>query len=96
MSTRGLVLGAKEDSKYVEDELCINRGDILIIYSDGICEAMNDKKGEFGEQRLKETIRLNKKKSAKKLIEKILSAVKYFTRGVSQHDDMTAVVIKRV
>jgi len=91
----GLVLGVFNNVKYTEESIMIQRGDVLVIYSDGICEAMNDEKEEFGEQRLQEIVLLHKEAPAGILVEKIISAVEVFNRGAPQNDDMTLVVIKR-
>jgi len=91
----GLVLSVMENMSYKEEEIKINSGDLLLIYSDGICEAMNEELEELGEERLQEIVVLYRNFSANELIEKIISSVKFFTRGAPQNDDMTLVVIKR-
>jgi len=95
LQTSGLVLGAMEKVSYEEEEVIINPGDLLVIYSDGICEAMDEKYEEFGDQRLQEIVTLYKDASAREVVERILSAVELFTRGAEQSDDMTLVVVKR-
>ena len=91
----GLVLSVMENFSYKEEEIHRNAGDLLLVYSDGICEAMNEELEELGEQRLQEIVVLYRNFSANELIEKIISSVKFFTRGAPQNDDMTLVVIKR-
>jgi len=91
----GLVLGVMENMSYKEQEIRIKSGDLLLIYSDGICEAMNEELEELGDERLQEIVIFYRDLSANELIEKIISSVKFFTRGAPQNDDMTLVVIKR-
>ncbi len=95
LATSGLVLGVMENMLYEEEEIHINSGDLLLIYSDGIYEAMNEELEEFGEERLREIIVLYRARSANELIEKIISSVKIFTGGVPQNDDMTLIILKR-
>jgi len=95
LENSGLVLGVFNNVKYTEESIMIQRGDVLVIYSDGICEAMNDEKEEFGEQRLQEIVLLHKEAPADILVEKIISAIELFNQGAPQNDDMTLVVVKR-
>ncbi|MBN2000427.1 SpoIIE family protein phosphatase [candidate division KSB1 bacterium] len=95
LQNRGLVLGALQNVEYDESETTIKNGDVLVLYSDGICEAMNEDNEEFGEQRLIEIVTLYKEAPAAHILGKILSTIDLFTRGVAQHDDMTLVIIKR-
>jgi serine phosphatase RsbU (regulator of sigma subunit)/signal transduction histidine kinase len=95
LKTRGLVLGVKEDVSYQEEEIGFNPGDLLLIYSDGMCEAMNDSLEEFGKERLEEIVACQHEASADELLERVISGVQLYTRGVSQHDDMTIMIVKR-
>ena len=87
----------KQVSEHIEHppEIEINPNDVLLIYSDGICEAMNDQMEDFGEQRLQEIVTLYKNAAPHELVERILSAIELFTRGATQSDDMTLVIVKR-
>jgi sigma-B regulation protein RsbU (phosphoserine phosphatase) len=73
----------------------LNIGDTVIIYSDGISEAFNDKNEEFGEDRLLTVLKQNIKLSADTLIGKVFDAIKIFVNDVSQSDDITIVIIKK-
>ena len=91
----GTVLGFMEDYQFDEDSIVLNNGDAIVIYSDGITEALNTKSEEFGEERLEEVIKQNIKFSADILIEKVFDAIKLFVKDVSQSDDITIVIIKK-
>jgi sigma-B regulation protein RsbU (phosphoserine phosphatase) len=80
---------------YEEDTIPFNSGDLLVIFSDGITEAMNNTEEEFGEQRLIDVILQNKNEPAKDLIEIIIKKVQEFSGIQSQMDDITLVIIKR-
>ena len=91
----GTVLGFMEDFQFEEDSVNLKKGDTIIIYSDGISEAMNEKDEEFGEEKLLAVLKKNIKSTAEILIEKVSDAIKAFVQDVSQSDDITIVVIKK-
>ncbi len=95
LSTGGMVAGVVDSVIFEEETFPINIGEILVLFSDGITEAMNRIEEEFGESRLKEIILNYKNESAEKLIEIILNEVNTFSENSLQMDDMTLIVIKR-
>jgi len=95
LKNHGLVLGTKEDVSYEPDEISINPGDRMLIYSDGIPEAMNEQQEEFGDEKLLEIVRQYRGYSADALIERIIAALNLHFDSVSQNDDMTMVLLLR-
>ncbi len=91
----GTVLGFMEDYQFEEDSIKLNTGDTVIIYSDGITEALNKQNEEFGEDRLLTILTENMKSTADTLIEKVFNAIKTFVNDMPQSDDITIVVIKK-
>jgi PAS domain S-box-containing protein len=91
----GLVLGTKEDVAYEAEEIRINPEDCLLIYSDGIPEAMNEQKEEFGDENLLELVRKNQDLSASKLIDKINDRLMLHFGNEQQNDDMTLILMQR-
>jgi serine phosphatase RsbU (regulator of sigma subunit) len=91
----GLILGAIEDATYKESSIHMEPDDILLIFSDGITEALNLDGEEFGEERLPRLISENRSEAAERLIDKIIEAVGDFAGEKAQADDMTLVVVKR-
>lgn len=91
----GLPLGIFEDSNYVENEISINPGDMLVIFSDGISDASNDLGNFFTEDRLIDMIRENRKLDPESLIELICKSIKDFVDNTPQFDDITLSVVKR-
>ena len=96
ISKRGLVLGAISETQYEEEEIAIKSGDLLLIFSDGVVEAMNEESEEFGEKRLQEIVTLYRESPANVVMERILSAIKLFSENGSQHDDITIIAMRRV
>lgn len=91
----GIMLSFMKDYAFEEGKISFDTSDFLIIYSDGITEAMNSNSDEFGEERLISFVDKFKKKSSQELIDLIIQEVKNFTGEYLQMDDMTLVVIKR-
>jgi len=91
----GLILGFQPDSSYLEGKIQFYPNEMIVLYSDGITEAMNDKNEEFGEERLIKLITEYKGEDIYKLIDRIIDEVKAFSEGVAQSDDITLMIIKR-
>jgi PAS domain S-box-containing protein len=95
LATRGIALGIKEDVLYEEEEIAIHPDDRLLIYSDGISEAMNVSLEEFGQERIKRVVQQHRLDCADLLVEKIFSAVTAHLGSIPQNDDMTVVLVRR-
>ena len=95
LTTHNIVLGFRENFPYSEKQLEFNPGDILLIYTDGITEAWNIKKEEFGEERLQNLIKQNRDITAYDLQCKIYSAIDEHSKNCAPMDDQTLVIIKR-
>jgi sigma-B regulation protein RsbU (phosphoserine phosphatase) len=91
----GMVLSCMENSQYDEAVVPLNPGDLLVIFSDGVTEAANESREEFGEQGLAAVIRENLSETSRGLIEKIVTAVKRHAGNRPQTEDITLVVIRR-
>jgi sigma-B regulation protein RsbU (phosphoserine phosphatase) len=91
----GLLLGALPSIReYESEEISLNSGDLLVCYTDGVTEAMNeDKTDEYSERRLKRCIRSHRDESASGIMEAIIDEVMGFSFGI-QYDDITLIVIK--
>lgn len=78
-----------------EEKRNFNHGDILILYTDGITEAMDRNKNQYGEERLKTIISENRDCNVDELKENLLDSIRDFTGGAPQSDDVTFVLLKR-
>ncbi|MEK7728289.1 MAG: SpoIIE family protein phosphatase, partial [candidate division KSB1 bacterium] len=76
------------------DTIQLAEDDLLLLYTDGITEAMNSKRDLFGEERLLKTIREYGHLRVKPFVEKIKDEILAFTEGEPQSDDITLVTIK--
>lgn len=96
LDTGGLLLGALPNSTYEEECIQLKKDELLIIFSDGISEAMNEHEEEYGEDRLKNVISKHLSDPPDVIIDNILSEVKKYTGDTPQSDDMTLMILKRV
>ncbi|HKJ67279.1 MAG TPA: GAF domain-containing SpoIIE family protein phosphatase, partial [bacterium] len=78
LNTGGTILGFMENSAYKEETISFKPGDVLVIYSDGITEAMNEEEEQFGEEGLEPVIREHIDLPAEHLIGKIVEAARAF------------------
>ncbi|MCF8260322.1 MAG: serine/threonine-protein phosphatase [Melioribacteraceae bacterium] len=93
----GPLLGPAPQSRYETDSLNFSTGDVLLLYSDGIVEAANNKFHFFGENRLKNVLRKNHINPPKKIAYAILDEVyKFSTEDSEYQDDKTVVIIKKI
>jgi serine phosphatase RsbU (regulator of sigma subunit)/pSer/pThr/pTyr-binding forkhead associated (FHA) protein len=92
----GPVLGILTIAPYSEDRAQVGRGDMLVLYSDGVTEATNHQYDEFGEDRLIEVLRRHREEPASVIVDAVTKALLEFAAGAPQADDITLVVAKRV
>ncbi len=95
LKTGGIVLGIMEEFPYEEETISLRKDDVLVVYSDGIAEAMNSREEFFGEQRLAAVIKQHRNRTAEELLGEVISAVQKHADTYPQSDDMTIVVLKR-
>ena len=88
---KGLILGLYEDEKYSCSEEKMLPGETVILYTDGVTEAMNKDKEMFGEQRLEKALESYKDSGEPDIIVHIRNAVIAFTADAEQHDDITMI-----
>jgi sigma-B regulation protein RsbU (phosphoserine phosphatase) len=93
LNVGGPVAGVLPDAPYETERLNLERGDVLIFYTDGITETMNESEELFGEERLHQLFSENNALEAQQIIEVISNQVKEFS-AEDFEDDATLVVVK--
>jgi sigma-B regulation protein RsbU (phosphoserine phosphatase) len=88
------VVGLLESFPYQQDSLIVAPGDILVLFTDGISEAMNNSDEEWGEPQLLEAIEACDGLAPSEIITRVMQAADRFAAGAKQHDDMTLVVLR--
>src|SRR5262245_18735724 len=95
LAATGLPLGLFADRPVEASCMQLNPGDDLILFTDGITEALNPINEEFGDSRLVQTLLGSRNLKATELISGLFAAVDDFARGEPQYDDMACVAIRR-
>jgi serine phosphatase RsbU (regulator of sigma subunit) len=95
LTPTGMPIGIDEDSTWTQAEILIEPGDLLVLYTDGIPDAQNSAGDFFKERRLIEVLQGGLNTHAQEIQSSILDAVKGFSAGNSQFDDITLLVLKR-
>ena len=93
--TGGVALGVMPELEYQEAHVTLAPGDTLILYTDGVSEAMNAEGEEFGIERLQDLFSAQPPSDAKQANEAVLQAVADFAGDTPQSDDVTCLVIRR-
>ncbi|HMF55542.1 MAG TPA: GAF domain-containing SpoIIE family protein phosphatase [Pyrinomonadaceae bacterium] len=92
----GLPLGMFKDTRYYEYYLAIEPGETLVLYTDGVTEAVNSTGEEYGRERLAEAVRKGRHLKARDLIDFIHRDMLEWTEGRGAGDDITFFVIKAI
>jgi len=91
----GLILGILEDGAYETGEAVLACGDRLVLFTDGVTEAMDEHDEQWGEERLIELVRAGAALDGATLIERIVAAVRRFEGDRGASDDVTLIVARR-
>jgi len=94
LQATGLPIGVVENTTYDESNFTIDPGDILLIYSDGVTEAINPQNEQFGISRLIELVKKYAEKSSNQLVEAIFEAINSFICNEEIQDDISIIAIK--
>jgi len=95
VTASGVALGIFKGADFVEETVDLAMGDILVLYTDGITEVMNNDEEEFGEDRLESLISQNADLPAQELANLILNSITAFAEDQNLFDDATLVILKR-
>jgi sigma-B regulation protein RsbU (phosphoserine phosphatase) len=95
LRAQGIVLGIIPQPQFEQQSMTMRPGDVLLLYTDGVTEAMNSQRELFGDDRLAAVLRANHHRGPQEIINAVLTEVTAFAENQSQADDITMVVIKR-
>jgi len=90
----GPILGLFEGLPFAEETVRLDPGDWVIVFSDGVSEALSAAGEEYGEQRIIDVVEGHKDDKPEALLDALLENVRTFTHGAPQSDDVTALVIR--
>ena len=91
----GLALGLVPAASYAEGEVDFAVGDLLVVFSDGVTEAMSPEREPFGEERLAAVIEGARGAPAEAVVARVLEAVRRHADGAPQSDDVTLLAVRR-
>jgi len=94
MRAEGIALGVLRDIKLEVKEISLDSGDVVLLYTDGVTEAINASEEQFGVQRLCELSQQSVNLSAEDIIKRIEQTVVDFSGDQPQFDDFTLMVLK--
>ncbi len=90
----GPVVGLLEFAPYAQEIVKLDPGDTVVLFSDGVSEALNAAGEEFGDERLEQVASAVKTSSSADIVDRIVASVREFTKGAPQSDDITVMVIR--
>ncbi|MCP4725021.1 MAG: serine/threonine-protein phosphatase, partial [bacterium] len=92
--TTGPALGITTDDDYFVENIKVASGDNILLYTDGLTEAMDSSGNEYGEQKLYDTLTEYKEKEASEIIEIIKNDINRFSKNSTDRDDTTMMLLK--
>ena len=94
--SKDIVAGAIDDYQYTEETLQLKKGDTLLLYTDGVTEAVDAEVNDYSEDRLKKLFDHSSKLSCQEVVDKVKADVKAFVGEAEQSDDITLLALKRL
>ena len=91
----GLVLGVTPDAEYRDDVVRLERGEAIVVYTDGVTEAMNPDRTLYSEERLRATVAALAGRSVTETVDEIVASVHTHAAGARQSDDIAVLTVRR-
>jgi sigma-B regulation protein RsbU (phosphoserine phosphatase) len=101
LSKTGMALGAVKDTSWSQSTVCLEPGNRLILYTDGITDAQDEQGNFFGRQRLlsilqtEATVPRPHKHAVLHIQKTLLGEIRQFMGSAPQHDDMSLMILAR-
>lgn len=96
LQTGGVPLGLMAKATYECGQVKLEPGDVLLVFTDGLMEAENDREEEYGEGRMLGMLNSRAGRSAQEILQALMGSADQFVGTVPQHDDITCVVMRAV
>jgi sigma-B regulation protein RsbU (phosphoserine phosphatase) len=94
LTVGGPIIGTFLNGPYEQETIQLQSGDMLVVYTDGVTEALNPAGVEFGEEKLRSIASESPQLPARELAEQIIATVVRWQAQAAQHDDITLIVVK--
>jgi sigma-B regulation protein RsbU (phosphoserine phosphatase) len=95
LTAHGLALGITRDTEFEQKTVDLLPGDVILFYTDGTVDTLNEQGEAFGDARLQEVLCEHRAEPAEAIADAIDGAVQEWAGGVAQYDDLTLIVIRR-
>ena len=95
LTARGIILGEFEEVVIEEHQIDFAPGDVLVLYTDGITEAIDTDQRPFGEERLKAVLKAHAGKTPEELVAAVTDALESFIGAEPHADDFTILAVAR-
>jgi phosphoserine phosphatase RsbU/P len=92
----GLPFGIKGDASYLTETVAVGAGDWLVVFTDGVVEAVNEPGTDYGEERLISILNAGTETSPVKMLSRIMADLDFFVGNMPQQDDITCLLVKAV
>jgi sigma-B regulation protein RsbU (phosphoserine phosphatase) len=90
----GLPLGIQPEARYESASVVLAPGDWLVIFTDGLVEAVNARDEEYDEPRLLQTIEAGTSGTPSEMLKRLMAELDLFVGNTPQHDDVTCMLLK--
>jgi sigma-B regulation protein RsbU (phosphoserine phosphatase) len=94
LASGSVPVGLFSSATYADERTQLEPGDVLVIFSDGVTEALNLAGDEFGEERLSVEVMKTRTAPLSDILQGVIAAVQSFAAGASQSDDVTVLVAR--
>ncbi len=94
LSSGGLPLGMWADKSYEAGTVILEPGDWMVIFTDGVVEAVNDRDEDYGEERMLNVLRAGVTATPDELLRSMMRDLDAFVGATPQHDDVTCMLVK--
>lgn len=94
IKAEGVPLGLLDQAEHDETVVTLEKGDVLAMFSDGLVEAVDPMREEFGSRRMENVLRAHAARRPEEIIEKVFEEIGSFEHGRLPRDDQTLLVIK--
>ncbi|MBK9334631.1 MAG: PP2C family protein-serine/threonine phosphatase [Ignavibacteria bacterium] len=93
----GFIIGILDiEMNYEIGKVHLEKDDLIVLYTDGVTEALNINNEEYGDRKLQNVINSEKTKNPKEIIDSIKDSLLEFSKDVPQYDDITLIVLKKI
>ncbi len=96
LSVSGMPLGIDEDARYIQYQEHINPGDFIVLYTDGVTDAMNEVGELFGMRRLQQVLIQHQERSATQIAAALEREIRDFSGSSLPFDDITFLIARRM